>query len=44
MFDRQILLEPLEEGLDLPTPAINLCDGKCGQIEAIGEEYKELVG
>ena len=27
MFDRQVLLDPLEEGLDLPTLAIDFCDG-----------------
>src|SRR5271169_3017032 len=28
MLDRQILLDPLEKGLDLPTLAINFCDGE----------------
>ena len=43
MFDRQVLLEPFEEGLDLPSLAINLCNGECRQIEAIGEEDEKLV-
>lgn len=44
MFDRQILLDPLEEGLDLPAFAINLGNGERRQIEAIGQEDEELVG
>jgi hypothetical protein len=43
MFDRQVLLDPLEEGLDLPTLAINFCDGERRQIEAIAQENEELV-
>jgi hypothetical protein len=35
MFDRQILLDPLEEGLNLPTLAINFYDRESWQIEAI---------
>lgn len=44
MFDRQILLDPLEERFDLPTFAIDLGDDLRGQIEAIGQKDKELVG
>ena len=43
MLDRQVLLDPLEEGLDLPTLAIDFCDGEGRQVEAIGEEDEELV-
>jgi hypothetical protein len=43
IFDRQVLLDPLPEGLDLPTLAINLCNGECRQIEAIAQEDEELV-
>jgi hypothetical protein len=35
MFDRKILLDPLEEGLDLPMLAINFYDRESRQIEAI---------
>jgi hypothetical protein len=44
MFDRQVLFDPLEKGLDSPPVAVNLGDGQCWQIEAIGQEHKELVG
>ena len=44
MFDRQILLDPLEEGFDLPTLAINLGDGERRQIEAVAQKNEELVG
>ena len=43
MFDRQVLLDPLEKGLDLPALAINFGDGEGRQVEAIGEEDEELV-
>jgi hypothetical protein len=44
MLDRQVLLDPLEKGFDLPALAINLGDGERRQIEAIGQEDEELVG
>ena len=43
MFDRQILFDPLEEGLDLPTLAVDLGDRECRQVEAIGQEDEVLV-
>lgn len=44
MFDRQVLLDPLEKDFDLPALAINLGDGEGRQVEAIGQEDEELVG
>lgn len=44
MFDRQVLLDPFEKGLDCPSVAVDLGDGQRGQIESIGQEHKELVG
>jgi len=44
MFDRQVLLDPFEKGLDRPPVAVNLGNGQCGQIESVGQEHKELVG
>lgn len=44
MFDRQVLFDPLEKGLDLPALAMNFCDGERRQIETIGEEDEEFVG
>lgn len=43
MFDLQVLLHPLEEGLELPLVVMNFCDGDCRQIEAIACEGKGLV-
>src|ERR1035437_8151816 len=44
MFDRQVLFDPFEKGLDRPSVAVDVGDGQCGQIESIGQKDKELVG
>lgn len=44
MFDRQVLLDPFEKGLDRPPVAVDLGNGQRGQIESIGQEHQELVG
>jgi hypothetical protein len=37
-FDPQMLFDPLEEQLDLPTAAIKLRDRERGQAEVVGQE------
>ena len=42
-LDAQVLLDPLEEELDLPTAAIELGDGGRGEIEIVGEDDQRLA-
>jgi len=42
-LDLQVLLYPLEEQLDLPSPLVNCCDGRGGQPEVVGQEDVILV-
>ena len=44
MFDREVLFDPFEKGLDGPPVAIDIGNSQCGQIEPICQEHKELVG
>lgn len=41
-FDTQVLLNPLEEKFDLPTPFIDGSNCQCRQIEVIGQEDQSL--
>lgn len=43
-FDAQMLFDPLEEQLDLPTTAVKLGDGQCRQCEVVGEKDQSLCG
>ena len=43
-FDAQVLFDPFEEQLDLPTTAIELGDGEGRQAEVVGEEHQGLGG
>ena len=43
-FDFEILLDPTEEGLDLPALVIDLGDGGGGEAEVIGEEAVDAAG
>ena len=43
-LDAQMLLDPLEEKLDLPTLLVNLRHGQRGQCEIIGEILQPLAG
>ena len=42
-FDAQMLLDPFEEQLDLPTAFVKLRDGQGWDFEIAGEEAKALV-
>ena len=42
-FDTQMLLDPLEEQLDLPTNFVKRGDGHCWQGRIVGEEYQRLA-
>ena len=42
-FDAQVLLDPFEEQLDLPTLTINRCDCKSRKKEIVGQEHKARV-
>ena len=42
-LDAQMLLNPFEEQLDLPTAFVKLRDGQSWKLEIIGEEPKALV-
>jgi hypothetical protein len=42
-FDLQVLLDPLEEDLYLPTSLVNIGDCFCGEIEIIREKTIDLV-
>lgn len=44
MFDRQVLFDPFEKGLDRLPVAVDIGNGQCWQIESIGQEHQELVG
>jgi hypothetical protein len=37
-------LDPPKEQFHRPTRLVDLSDGKCGQLEVVGEEYEALVG
>ena len=37
-FDSQVLLDPFEEQLDLPSTFVELCDGQGGQHEVVGKK------
>ena len=43
-LDAQVLLDPLEEGLDLPTLLVDGRDGLRSEPEVVGEERVELLG
>ena len=43
-FDAQILFDPLEKQLDLPTALVELWDIQPRHIEIVGEEYQSFVG
>ena len=43
-LDLQVLLDPLEEQLDLPSAAIQLGDGKCREIEVVGQKHRNRSG
>jgi hypothetical protein len=42
-FDAQVLLDPFEEELDLPSAAINLSNGQRRQKEVVCEEDESFV-
>ena len=42
-LDAQVLLDPLEEDLNVPSTLVQLSDGQCGQSEIVGEEDDPLV-
>lgn len=42
-FDLQVLLDPFEEDLDLPTLAIDFGNGAGGEVKMVGEEAIEAV-
>ena len=42
-FDLEVLLDPFEEDLNLPTLAIDFSDGTGGEMEVVGEEAIEAV-
>src|SRR5262245_43956824 len=39
-FDTQVLFDPFEEQFDLPTLAINRCDGQSRKKEIVSQEHK----
>ena len=43
-LDAQMLLDPLEEQLDLPTALVQRGNGQCGQGGIVGEEHQRLAG
>ena len=42
-LDAQVLLDPPEEGLDLPTLLVDVRDGLRGELEVVGQERVELL-
>ena len=42
-FDLEVLLDPFEEDLNLPTLAIDFSDGTGGEMEVVGEEAIEAL-
>ena len=42
-FDPQVLLDPFEENLDLPTTLVDLRDHECRQRRAVGNENETLA-
>ena len=43
-LDAQVLLDPLEEELDLPTQAVQLRDGERWKAEVVGQKVELLAG
>ena len=43
-FDAQVLLDPFEEGFDLPAAFVGLGDGDGGQGESVGQKDESLAG
>jgi hypothetical protein len=43
LFDAQVLLDPFEEQLDLPTAAIQLRDRQWWQGEVVGQKDESLL-
>src|SRR5262249_16698197 len=42
-FDLEVLLDPLEEGFDLPAGLIDASDGGSGKSEVVGQEFEDAV-
>jgi len=42
-LDTQMLFDPFEEELDLPSAFVQLCDGQSRQDEVVGKEYKAFA-
>ena len=42
-FDFEVLLDPLEKDLDLPTGLVSIGDGLGGQVEVVGHESIGMV-
>jgi len=42
-LDAQMLLDPFEEQLDLPTAFVELGDGQSRKLEVVGEEPEAFV-
>ena len=43
-LDAQVLLDPLEEQLDLPSALVQRGNGQCRQSGVVGEEHQRLAG
>ena len=43
-LDAQVLLDPFEEQLDLPTLSVQRTNSQCGQRQVVGQEFLSLAG